>query len=378
MTIRRIIGPLITILTGLMLFPVVGEFFVELAKERGWYEQPSAKVKFVIDGILAVTDLPGFYPALSFAAGLSIAYWLLQWLALPSKGAEKTTSTETYLRLQFGTPPTLPVAENLSNIWRWYALANVRVLIGPNGEQRRRTEFWTVFLTLDRPVDVKQVIVETSSGVPPIYEVKDRDARSVVVVFNGDMADRLISIRVVAGSASVAPALALQQVARDYFPAEKARLSELLATISEQLNNKGLQVVRAPWIRMLQTDRTNVQLDEHISEIDTTIATIEELVSDIWTRTIPENPKYEKELMAIVGQFDGTNPLSHFQGWVNVHRREIERFRTEQISDVGKHWIAELLFYRQPQEVLMPRAAAVQSWIDQCNAKIAQERTILK
>jgi len=361
-----------------MLFPVAGEFFVELAKEHGWYDQPSAKVKFVVDCILAVTDLPGFYPVLTFVAGLSVAYWLFQWLMPPPKSAEKAPSTDTYLRIQFGTPPTPPVSAGLSNIWRWYALASVRVLVGPNGNQERETSFWALFLTLDKAVDVKQVIVETLSGAPPSYEIKDRDARSVVVVFSGDMADRLVAIKVISGSAQVTSTAASRQGARDYFPAEKARLSELLATISDQLNNKGLQAVRAPWIRMLQTDRTNIQLDQYVSEIDATIAMIDELVGDIWTRTIPANPKYEEELMEIVGRLDGTHSLSNFQGYVNLFRREVEKFRTEQISGVGRQWIAELLFHRQPQEVLMPRAAAVQNWIDQCNVKIAQKRTILK
>jgi hypothetical protein len=98
-------------------------------------------------------------------------------------------------------------------------------------------------------------------------------------------------------AAPAAPVAATPKAAvRNYFPADKTRLGELLAEISEQLNNKGLQIARAPWLRIIRTDRDDSQLRQLISEIDVTRALLEDLAKEIWTNTILQNQKYEKEL----------------------------------------------------------------------------------
>jgi hypothetical protein len=76
----------------------------------------------------------------------------------PSQG------NDTHLSLKFGLAGSTPVATDLANIWRWYALASIAVVILPDG-QRQEIKSWNLFMTFDKPIDIKQVIIE-GSGLP--------------------------------------------------------------------------------------------------------------------------------------------------------------------------------------------------------------------
>jgi hypothetical protein len=102
--------------------------------------------------------------------------------------------TITHLNLKFGHGSDLPVATANDNIWRWYALANVFRVIGKDG-QSADIRAWTIFVTFDRSLDPKQIAV-TSKGSLPTYEVKERDYRSAVIAFSGDLVDIDVDIRV--------------------------------------------------------------------------------------------------------------------------------------------------------------------------------------
>lgn len=166
---------------------------------------------------------------------------------------------------------------------------------------------------------------------------------------------------------------------RTYLPAEKKRLGELVASISERLNNDGLRIVRAPWLRSVHISPDNAWIATLANNVAATCAAVSELIEEVWTRTLTQNPKYERELVAIVGGLDGTHPLSNFRGQVENYRREIERFQATQIPHGEiRDWLVDYVFRREPQDVIRPSAEKVESWIGQCNAKIAQEREILK
>jgi hypothetical protein len=107
--------------------------------------------------------------------------------ASPSQG------NDTHLGLKFGPSGSSPIATDLANIWRWYALQSIAVMILPDG-QRKEIKSWNLFMTFEKPVDVKQVIIEGDKL--PQYEVKDRDSRSVVVAFLGDISDASLRVRI--------------------------------------------------------------------------------------------------------------------------------------------------------------------------------------
>src|SRR5258708_7323600 len=88
---------------------------------------------------------------------------------------------ETHLSLQFGSGIALPVATDLANIWRWYALANIVNIMGPQG-QTDQIKTWNIFVTLDKPIDLKQVTIKSSAKLPS-YEVKDTSNKTAVIAF---------------------------------------------------------------------------------------------------------------------------------------------------------------------------------------------------
>ena len=103
------------------------------------------------------------------------------------------TTAETRIKLQFGGSNEIPVGIELHNIWRWYALSNVVILNLPEGQREIKT--WSVFLTFDKPVDVKQVLVSVPGNRR--YEVKDTSPRSAVIAFLEDIVNAPVEIRVV-------------------------------------------------------------------------------------------------------------------------------------------------------------------------------------
>jgi hypothetical protein len=105
-------------------------------------------------------------------------------------------NTETRLRLEFGGVNTLPVATDLHNIWRWYTLLNITVLNHTDGTTKE-LKTRTLFLTLETPIDIKQVLITRVAGILPRHEVKDTSARSVVIVFLEDVVDATLDVRLV-------------------------------------------------------------------------------------------------------------------------------------------------------------------------------------
>ena len=128
---------------------------------------------------------------------LWLEYFLRRWQRTNQPQLPKgSVLTPTHITLRFSEGSQAPTVEGIDNIWRWYALANVRVQLSAENPPKREVSSWTVFLTLDRAIETKQVHVEITGPKPiPSYEVKDRDSRSAVLVFSGDMARRSATIK---------------------------------------------------------------------------------------------------------------------------------------------------------------------------------------
>lgn len=116
----------------------------------------------------------------------------------PAGSSSASAAVDTFINLKFGTGSETPVATSLSNVWRWYALqTRIQPPIGPH-----IAAGWSVFLTLDKPTNVNQVVV-SSNRTLPTYEVKDRDSRSIVIAFGGDIQDSDVEIKVLTDVPSV-------------------------------------------------------------------------------------------------------------------------------------------------------------------------------
>lgn len=67
---------IISAVAAAIFFPVVGEWFIALAREYGFYSAPSEQLRAVIDGLLWIVGLPGFHSASLFVAGTAAGIWI--------------------------------------------------------------------------------------------------------------------------------------------------------------------------------------------------------------------------------------------------------------------------------------------------------------
>lgn len=72
--------------TALVLVPVIGEWFVKLADERGFYAKPSSRLERAIMWLASWADLPGFKFVAGLVLGLTIGLWLDRWLRIRERG----------------------------------------------------------------------------------------------------------------------------------------------------------------------------------------------------------------------------------------------------------------------------------------------------
>ena len=65
----------VAVITAFVAAPVVGEWFIESAKEQGAYEAPSSRVAAAVDWTASIAAAPGYQFALGLAVGLTIGLW---------------------------------------------------------------------------------------------------------------------------------------------------------------------------------------------------------------------------------------------------------------------------------------------------------------
>jgi hypothetical protein len=70
---------LVTVAFGLLLAivaGVVGEFFIEWAREQGWYDDPSQRLDAAMSAVSAFVSQTWFIAVTAFFAGLALGVWL--------------------------------------------------------------------------------------------------------------------------------------------------------------------------------------------------------------------------------------------------------------------------------------------------------------
>jgi hypothetical protein len=74
--IRRLALAAVSLLAAAILFPVVGQFFVELARERGLYEQPSARLEAVMEAAASLLQCRAFWWVAGLTVGFAAGVWI--------------------------------------------------------------------------------------------------------------------------------------------------------------------------------------------------------------------------------------------------------------------------------------------------------------
>lgn len=93
----------------------------------------------------------------------------------------------TTLTLQFNTGNILPEVVSAVNVWRWYALKTISDFRPREGAPVTIVN-WLVFVAFERPVTFEQIKVDPRGVTLPMYEIKDRSARTFVAAFSGELA----------------------------------------------------------------------------------------------------------------------------------------------------------------------------------------------
>jgi len=85
--IRKGATAVAAILATVLVAPVISEFFIEWAKEKGAYESPSQRVSNAMDALAALTQSWWFALVLGLFGGLAVALWFVR--LFPEPTAEK-------------------------------------------------------------------------------------------------------------------------------------------------------------------------------------------------------------------------------------------------------------------------------------------------
>ncbi len=195
MSYRKKIRPVVLALLGVVLLPIFGEFFVEFAREKGWYKNPSEQVEGIMNFISTITNLPYFYHFVVFIAGLSMGVSVDLFLR-KRETPDAVYVNKAELRLRTFDDNRVPERISHINIWRWYILSNVFVPINRDTGEATTSVVTNLFVTFDRPVRVGSLLVSSPDFSLPQYEVKAFYGRFAIVAFTGEMPTGTLVLRV--------------------------------------------------------------------------------------------------------------------------------------------------------------------------------------
>jgi hypothetical protein len=110
-------------------------------------------------------------------------------------------SIKTSLRLQFQPNSINVTSLHLQNIWCWYAYRySTLVFEVPSAQfpQGRQIEVrqWSIFLVFDKPVALKQILVNPNGATLPTVQVVDRGPRHAFIIVPGDIGAAIVDIDV--------------------------------------------------------------------------------------------------------------------------------------------------------------------------------------
>jgi hypothetical protein len=185
----------------------------------GWNHRYFVRAMFVLASLLALVaifwrQILSNLGAKPLAFIVSLANSPLAWLVMfvigigavlaltRVRGSPIPKAIPTSVRLQFHPNSINPTNLHLENIWSWYALRHSFIVHeGPSKQFKQGREIesrqWTIFLVFDKPVALKQILVNGNGANLPVVEVKDRGPRHAVIVIAGDIGGVILDINVV-------------------------------------------------------------------------------------------------------------------------------------------------------------------------------------
>lgn len=128
-TLRSILRSVSAASAPVILAPVVGEWFVKLAEEKGVYSEPSSRLGHAMTWLASWTNLRGFDFVAGLVVGLTIGLWLDYLLRVRER--RKGTSRKTPRPAQDAVVPESITPEALGNLCRNHTAIEAERLAAP-------------------------------------------------------------------------------------------------------------------------------------------------------------------------------------------------------------------------------------------------------
>jgi hypothetical protein len=168
------------------------------------------------------------------------------------------------------------------------------------------------------------------------------------------------------------------KISKNYFPAEKIELGDLLSGIAAKLNNEGLMAANQGYRYSSGQFASSAALTDLSSQVGKTMDLVEAMRRGIWDEIILKNPRYETELNRIVQPSSG-NPIVSFQNPLESYRREIDILarKYDGFDDETQRWLGSDLLGNFANSVHQA-SDSFKGWIQQCNNRIDNMRDALR
>lgn len=101
-SVRSIVRAASTVSAAGIISPVVGEWFVKLAEERGLYEEPSSHVERAMTWLASWTQMPGFGWVAGLLVGFAAGVWVDALLRRRERRAEASAQSGTPALANYG------------------------------------------------------------------------------------------------------------------------------------------------------------------------------------------------------------------------------------------------------------------------------------
>jgi|SRR5215471_1299065 len=166
--------------------------------------------------------------------------------------------------------------------------------------------------------------------------------------------------------------------AKNYFPAEKVEIGNLLSEMSGKLNNEGMVIAARAHGHGDNVPQSKNQLTELMPQVNQTRDLTVELFKAI-DSAVSGHSQYREELEPVVRPFYGGSAFSRLQEALNDLYRELERFnrRFDALSDEDRNWIAFDMIQKYAQAA-ESASNDFRNWITQSNSHINDKRELLK
>lgn len=336
---------------------------------------------------------PSHIIMLGLIIGLGGAVWQMwQPQVVSGASAKPSEGDDTHLGLKFGPLGTTPTATDMANVWRWYALKNVVVIMTADG-QRKEVPSWNLFMTFGKPIDAKQVIIE--GDALPQYEVKDRDSRSIVVAFMGDILNSSLRVTIDSNvgikpqpATNTAPAQ-IQATTQSnppppppshrkyYSKAAKEELSTAMFKVAQVLGKQGIPAAREGMAISNGADQIDPdQISSLLERGSNVISRLDTIKKEIWgpqgVFANPADPIYDLQQPLESNHSEPNYLLVDFRNKTSKFMEALEAQKLINDRDI-KIRVANLA-RDATQEPMRSAAERFQTWIQQCQVRIEEKQ----